>query len=152
MKPLTKTMIQEIIDNGSTFPRKPEVSDAYNEYRNKLELRNIDISDFVAKSLFGNKYEKTIRIYAITLNSFPYNLEKGYYNYILWLNPLININEELFGNIVKSVKSLLGEDILMRQNPVEDRSVLGVLHHHIFSTKDPDEIQSENFLELLPLN
>lgn len=148
MKPLNRKNIQKIIETCSNFPRKPEITKKYEEYQKILDSKNIDISEYIDKSLFNNKYY--VRIFAITLNTFPYNLEEDLYNYILWINPKVIINKDIFDGIIKTVEKLLG-DILMRQNPENDRSVLGVIHHHIFSNVKPENLKSEHFLKLLPI-
>jgi Protein of unknown function (DUF3605) len=68
---------------------------------------------------------------AVTANIFPYNVKDGIYHYLIWsLNELDNsqIEETLEKNDLKGAIYFV--------NSMEHRSVKGVWHTHVFSTKE----------------
>lgn len=154
MKPLTWKEIERISKTENEFGRTEEIFEKYRIYLDELKNKNIDISKYVRNNLFvpPEKIENIsiIKPYAITLNSFPYNIESDIYNYIVWINPIISMNDDFLEQIKLSIKDVFGE-YLMRQNPVHTRSVQNVIHYHVFSKTKPEDIQS-HLSTLLPID
>lgn len=127
------------IEKGIILTRSDSVEKKYREHMNSLKEREVDINQAVTEALFTED-----RLYAITLNTFPYNLKKGIIHYILWINPEREISFEL----IKIMSNKIFGENFIKRNPKENQTVKGVVHYHVFCKRGPKKITNRNFTEL----
>jgi hypothetical protein len=132
--------IQITIDNGSAFQRDPihqeeykskkkYISELYETYEDYVKIAFLKWSPITSTNckIIANKSSE-MRDFAITPNIFPYNVKDGIYHYLLWSLKELNSNE-----IEKIISDNNLVDSIWMVNRMENRSVKGVWHAHIFS-------------------
>lgn len=124
MQDLTWNEISDRINRNEILYRTPEMNIAYENHKNKLKEQKRSLASYVNEYLFSDE-----RPYVLTLNNFPYQIEKGLYNYILWINPIDSLD---FKFVQTKIKEIFGEALIM-QNPEYNRSIKEITHYHIFT-------------------
>lgn len=114
--------------------RQKTVQDNYNNHKININVKNINIEDYIINKYFKDPNSK----YYFTLNTFPYNLEDNIKHYIIWLNPIyyndkqINFNNIKHIDFIKSIINVPYDDFIFFENNIQHRSVLGIRHIHVF--------------------
>lgn len=142
---LTWDEIHKVISRNELFERDPETMQTYQQYKDELQEKGIDISHYVGTSLFPLTKPED---FAITLNNYPYSLQEDIINYVVWLNPRTTLTDTKYQELLEHLRVVLG-DFLIKQNPMENKSVKGVEHFHVFSKKVL--VGTEHLITLLPM-
>ena len=95
----------------------------YKKYKEYLKNNNRNIYDEIMYNYIKNNK------YAITYNNFPYNLERGIYHLLMWVNPNYKMDYDEVEDILRS--NGVYEYIIFR-NYENNCSVCEIVHYHIF--------------------
>lgn len=125
------------------LPRTKEVEAKYKIHSDWIKSKGLTISEYIKSTVFNDNvnYLK----HRVSLNTFPYNLEKGIKHYLIWFNPKFTNNDENFNSPEYSkfiedyiIKSAYPEgkypdlEFIYFENLPDNRSVNGVRHIHVF--------------------
>jgi len=103
------------------LPRKEKVQKKYDVHKKKI---GIPIDKYILNTILHDVKFK------ITINLFPYDLEKNILHYILWISP----NHKLFKNEIESIINnyFKCQKFICYQNKIEAKSIKTIEHYHIF--------------------
>ena len=120
------------IYNNNKLKRVEEVQDKYDRYLAKFK-KTKDLERYLLNKYLDN------RLYILTQNKFPYNIDKTIKHYILWINPLVK-KKRIYNK--KFIKSILNSKIDKKKykfiyyiNQKKYRSIKNIPHYHVFITK-----------------
>jgi hypothetical protein len=120
--------------------RHPKCQHDYQLQKHYVKVNYKSYNDFIKIHILGWDYriEKCKKVavpaaaftaYAITPNPFPYNVQRGINHYILWC--VEQLTEDQIDAVLS--KHYIDSDSIWMVNTIENRSVKGVWHAHIFS-------------------
>ena len=111
------------------FIREEGIQKIYDDAREDCKLRGLDYEDLVHKDVFGDLGTS----FMFMPCKYPYLLEEGVNHYVLWLNPIYDWGEDIDLIVSGIIEQIMGDvEFGWLENRVEDRSILGIRHFHIF--------------------
>ena len=99
------------------LPRKEKVQKKYDIHKEKIGML---IDKYILNTILHNLK------YKITINRFPYDIEKNISHHILWISPEYKFER----NQVK--KKFKKKKFICYKNKIEVRSIKTIEHYHIF--------------------
>jgi hypothetical protein len=103
------------------IPRKEKVQKKYDIHKEKIGM---SIDNYILDTILHN-----LR-YKITINRFPYDLEKNISHHILWIFPNHIILKKDIENIINTFFGY--KKFICYKNKIEARSIKTIEHYHIF--------------------
>ena len=103
------------------LPRKEKVQKKYDIHKEKIGM---SIDNYILDTILHN-----LR-YKITINRFPYDLEKNISHHILWISPNYIIVKKDIENIINTFFGY--KKFICYKNKIEARSIKTIEHYHIF--------------------
>jgi hypothetical protein len=107
------------------FPRRPDDEIEYQLHKEITKEICGNIDDAV-KSIYIDPFEP----YILIKNRFGYNLSPWIKHYLLWVNPKYKITPFSANIVIR--ERFPGKDFCFFVNPVKHRSVLSIIHYHVF--------------------
>ena len=107
------------------YPRSPEDEIEYQWHKLVTKEMIGGIENYVSKL-----YLDPLEPYILIKNRFGYNLEAGIKHYVLWVNPKHTISDSDAERIIRA--RFPTQKVYFLINPVNFRSILGVIHYHVF--------------------
>lgn len=107
------------------YPRTVEDEIEYQWHKLVATEMSGSLEDYI-KSLYTDILEP----YVFIRNRFSYNLTPDIKHYLLWINPNHQITTEQAETIIR--ERFPTQEIYFRLNPVQFRSIMGVIHYHVF--------------------
>lgn len=104
--------------------RKPEIEKRYHLFTKKIIKKYNNYYEYVIKEILQNR-----KIH-ITLNKFPYYLDKSISHWIIW--DLIDCNMITYKKMVNKIFNPKYYDIIYRINKKEHQSIPEIKHCHLF--------------------
>jgi len=107
------------------IPRKEKVQKKYDTHKKKIGML---IDKYILNTILHNLK------YKITINLFPYDLEKNISHYILWISPNHKLSKNEVESIIKNY--FVHKKFICYKNKIEARSIKTIVHYHIFILQD----------------
>jgi hypothetical protein len=104
--------------------RKPEIQKRYDIFTKKIIKIHNNYYEYIIKEILQNR-----KIH-ITLNKFPYDLDKSISHWIIW--DLIDCNMITYRKMVNKIFNPRYYDIIYRINKKEYQSIPEIKHCHLF--------------------
>lgn len=125
------------LDNtNNRLYRKPAIEAKYLKFIEKIKNSHYKtISNYVKNEVlnrcpfrFKSNNDKN-HIY-ITINDYPYHIEKNVSHWIIW--DMNGFNKKKYMRILKKIFDSRFFEIKLRINKIKDRSILDICHTHLF--------------------
>jgi hypothetical protein len=104
--------------------RKPEIQKRYDIFTKKIIKKHNNYYEYIIKEILQNR-----KIH-ITLNKFPYYLDKSISHWIIW--DLVDCNMITYKKMVNKIFNPKYYDIIYRINKKEHQSIPEIKHCHLF--------------------
>jgi len=119
---ITWNMLKNHDEYIHLFKREPIVQKRYEMYKNTINVSDYILNQIIQESPFQ-----------LSLNQFPYHLEKDIHHYVLWIHPQVDISNKSVQVILENLKNELGFDELVYfENNYQDRSIKDIKHYQVF--------------------
>jgi len=103
------------------LPRKEKVQKKYDIHKKKI---GVSIDNYILDTILHN-----LR-YKITINRFPYDIEKNISHHILWISPNYKLVKIEIESIITNYFGY--KKFICFKNKIETRSIKTIEHYHIF--------------------
>jgi hypothetical protein len=119
--------------------RKRVTDEEYTEYLGKLSEEETSIERKVADKFLTDDKNSEYRI-LIEMNKFPYNLDRGITQYVIWVNPMYDVSDAYIREVIsKKIKPV--DFALYRQDP-RFGSAPDMDHYHLFVRNNEEKLSS----------
>lgn len=115
---------EELKNRNLQLYRKPEIEKKYKLFRKNIIKKHNNFYDYIIKEVLENR-----KIH-ITINKFPYDIDKSISHWIIW--DLQNCNMITYRKMVYKIFNPKYYDIIFRINKKEHRSIPEIKHCHLF--------------------
>ena len=107
--------------------RKRIIQTEYDKYIHKYK----PISCIIIRTILENDYDHKI---LIELNKFPYNIDSGITQYVVWINPMYKTNEDYIRYFVN--KYVTPQNYSLYKHDIKHGSIPEIEHYHLFIKKN----------------
>lgn len=118
---------QQIVSStyNQKYPRAVEDEIEYQWHKSITAEISGGLENYIKKL-----YVDSLEPYIFIKNRFGYNVESDVKHYLLWINPKHQISVD---NVIQIIRERFPtQEVFFRLNPVQFRSIMGVLHYHVF--------------------
>jgi len=115
---------KELGNKNIRLYRKPKIEEQYILFKKNIIKKYNNLYNYITKEVLKNK-----KIF-ITINKFPYDIDKSISHLIIW--NLENYNMITYKKMVYKIFNPKYYDIIFRINKKEHRSIPEIKHCHLF--------------------